>query len=320
MPDSKFVAHCAACGHTYRVPSDVKVYPCKECGGEVHADVEEQEVHMPKHRSIRDRHPRSKASKGPWIAVLIVAAIAGFGMLGSAQGWFGFLTGAESDFDEVTAQFVEHWNAGDLDALADMHHPSKSAEFRKTLELVRDHRGWAGGFPAVVEEQHGITDREGEVQSKAAIELRFDGIGLGGEDIAGWGSVMWQFEPARQRWYIFGMRLVPSPLEPRAREFAEAWGLSSTGELERFFKPTTKDKMVELVRKFGKKGGWLDRHPTIRATTVTGEEAVRQPSAGLLGGKGVFSEHTTTGKPLIAKWVFNSDLDQWVVIGFKSFP
>lgn len=328
MSDSKFVAHCASCGHAYKVPSDSKVYPCKECGGEVTADVEAPDSsaeHMPKHRSIRERHPHEATTKVPAITGGVLLVLIVLGALGYVRGWFGFLTGAEPDFDKVTASFVEDWNAGDLEALAKSYHPSKAEDFRKTLGLIRKHRGWTAGFPVVRKETHELTKGTVDAPELADIVFSFDGIGTGGEELEGWGIASWQFEPSRDRWYMYKLRLCPSPLGDRPLEFAEAWGLSSIGELERFLSPATKDDLVGMVGKYAKQHGWLGEHPKVVQTLVSGEDAARQPPAGISGGQlvsatPVLSTHKTTKNPLVAKWAFNSGLDQWVIVGFKAFP
>jgi len=323
MSDSKFVAHCAACGHTYKVPSDTKVYPCKECGGEVTADVEE---HLAAHRSIRERHPHEATTKVPAYTAAVLLVLVVLGGLGYVQGWFGFLTGAEPDFDKVTASFVENWQGGDLEALSGKYHPKKAEAFAETLGLIQKHRGWSGGFPAVLKETHKLTKGTADAPELAEIAFSFEGLGKGGEDLEGWGTASWQFEPSRDRWYMYNLRLCPSPLGDRALEFATAWDTSSMGELERFFKPTTKEDMVGMVGKYGKKHGWLGNHPKIVQTVVTGEDEARQPPLAIPGGgtavsmTAVLSKHTTKQDPLVAKWVFSSDLDQWVIVGFKSFP
>jgi hypothetical protein len=322
MSDSKFVAHCASCGHAYKVPSDTKVYPCKECGGEVSADVEAPELdideeHLPKRRSIRERHPHESTTKVPMIVLGVLLVLGAIGAVGYVQNWFGFLTGAEPDFGKVTTTFVDEWNAKDLDAMAANYHPKGVEAFRTTLDLVAQHRGWEAGFPLVTSEAHKITKGTVADPKLGEIHFEFKGTGKGGDDLAGSGVASWQFEPSRDRWYMYDLKLVPWPLEPRVLDFVSAWGLSSLGELERFFKPKTKDEMVALVEKFGKKHGWLDRFPVLQKMSISGEEGAHSP---IPSTKGVFSEHATAKKPLVVKWVFNRDLDQWVILGFKSFP
>jgi DNA-directed RNA polymerase subunit RPC12/RpoP len=84
MPDTKFVARCADCGHAYKVPNETKVYPCKECGGDVCAaaeepeldeELQEEEPTMPEERSIRARHTAKPKSKVPMIVGAVVVTL-----------------------------------------------------------------------------------------------------------------------------------------------------------------------------------------------------------------------------------------------------
>lgn len=326
MPDRKFVAHCRECGHTYKVASETKVYPCKECGAEVVADVAGEELelvpeeHLPEPRSIRERHPHSGPNKGLMMTLLVVVVLAAGGVMGYAMGWFGFLTGAQPNFNKVTETFVEDWNTGDLDAIAESYHPSKIEEFRATLGRIQVNRGWESGMPKITGEEHGLTEGTDENPEQAMIQFEFTGIGKGASSVPGWGQLSWQFEPSRNRWYIFAMRLVPSPLEPQVGAFQDAWNTSDLDALLPFFKPKTANQMTELVTKWGKKKGWLGAHPRILSMEITGEEGARRRSAALLGTPDVLSEGVTGGDPLTTKWIFNTEYDSWYVIGFKSFP
>ena len=327
MSDTKFVAHCADCGHAYKVPSETKVYPCKKCGGEVCAQAEETEPEeelevLPEHKSIRQRHPREKASKSPMILGGTVLALVAIGALGYAQGWFGFLTGAEPDFEKVSSNFVEDWNGSELLALEASYHPSKQEEFHETLISISQGRGWSTSFPSITSENHKIVEGSEGTPEKATIDFQFVGLGLGAEDVEGSGSVAWQFEPSRDRWYIYDLKLTPSPLEPRASGFREAWAKSDVNALRPYFRDSSETQMVDLVSKFSGLGDWQAEFPAITGAASSGEELARSPTAFLLGAGGgeVLTEYTTAGKPLTVKWSFSRTTDTWNVTGFKSFP
>jgi len=325
MPDRKFVAHCAACGHTYKVSSEEKTYPCKECGGEVHADLEPvldeaTDEYLPGHRSIRERHPHSGPKKGSGLALVALVVFGGLGILGYGLGWFGFLTGAEPDFDKVTMSFVEDWNASDVDALADDYNPSKQDEFRAKLERIRAGRGWESVLPSITGESHGLSKGTAEDPELAVIDFEFTGIGKGASSVPGWGQASWQFEPSLDRWFLFDLRLVPTPLAPRADGLLAAWNQSSMDALGPYFRPTSVAPMVEMVQKWGKRKGWLGAHPPVRSMSISGEEEARRQGVSLIDVPDVLSEGATAGDPLVAKWTFSPELDDWYVIGFKSFP
>lgn len=324
MSDTKFVAHCADCGHAYKVPSETKVYPCKECGGKVCAQVEDEEPEeeleeVPQHRSISQRHPRAKSSKTPMIIGVTVIGLALVGALGYAQNWFTFLSGAEPDFNKVAEAFVADWNSRNLDALEAAHHPSKQAEFGATLATISSGRGWSTAFPNVTSETHRISKGTVENPEQAIIDIKFTGLGLGAEEAEGWGTVSWQFEPSHDRWYIFDLTLAPSSLEPRARAFQEAWASSDLNALRPFFLDAEEKRMIDLFSKWGEIGGWQGEHPPITGMSSSGEEVARKTSAHLYREE-VLTTYQTGKGPLTIKWAYSGAEDTWNVKGLKESP
>jgi hypothetical protein len=326
MSDTKFVAHCADCGHAYKVPSQTKIYPCKECGGEVCAldegpedefDDDEQGVGFDK-RPISQRHHRTETNRKPLIAVVSIGVVFAISFTGYMQNWF---TG-ESDFNNVTVSFVENWNTGDIEALEASYHPSKREEFRSTLNAIADGRGWPTGFPKVTTEKHAITEGTEDAPELATIEFSFTGIGKGGERIGGWGQADWQYDPPRSRWLMSNLRLIPSMLEPRAAGFREAWNTSDPNALRPYFTDAHETAMIGIIEKKDEERGWGGLYVEITSMNITGEEEMRKVTSFLLAGSDleVLSNYTTASGNLIVKWKYNNEHDTWFAKGFKSFP
>ena len=325
MSDTKFVARCADCGHAYKVPNETKVYPCKECGGDVCAAAEEpepeeevlEEEHpeptMPEERSIRARHTAKPKSKTPMILGAIVVLLLAVGGVGYGLGWFGFLTGAEPDFDKVTASFVEDWNATDVEALKAYSHPAKLEEFSAKFDAIQTQRGWTS-FPMVDEEMHEVHEPTVDRGKTATIGLKY----TDGADKMEWATIHWQFFEQQKRWHIYDFQVVPRRLLPVAEQFKEAWAGSDFEALRPFFKPSTGDKMIALYTDQATKNGWADSFPELGAITITGEDGMRAP-ASFLAEKPHVSFDSPDG-PLSGSWIYNKDKDTWYNLGLKLVP
>lgn len=325
MSDTKYLARCADCGHAYKVPSATKVYPCKECGGDVCAMVaepaeeeelveeEESEPTLPEERSIRARHTAKPKSKVPMIlgaAALVLAAVGG---VGYGLGWFGFLTGAQPDFDKVTASFVKDWNATNMEALKAYSHPAKLDEFSTKFDAIQTQRGWTS-FPTIDQEVHEVMESTADKGKTAKIGLSYSE----GDDTAEWATIHWQFFDQQRRWHIYDFDVVPMRLMPVAEKFQTAWSDGDFESLRPFFKPGTEEKMVELYTKQANKNNWMDSFPVLGKITIENEEGMRSP-ANFLAEKVYVSFHTPDG-PLSGPWAYNKDKNVWYNNGLKEIP
>ena len=329
MSDTKYVARCADCGHAYKVPSATKVYPCKECGGDVCAMVdepapkeeelveeEENEPTFPEERSIRARHTAKPKSKVPMILGAVVVVLAAVGGVGYGLGWFGFLTGAQPDFDKVTASFVEDWNTTDMEALKAYSHPAKLEEFSAKFDAIQAQRGWTS-FPTIAEERHEVIEPTVEKGKTAKIALKY----TEGDATEEWAIIHWQFFDQQKRWHIYDFDVVPTRLKPVAEKFQVAWADGNFDSLRPFFKPGTEDKMIELYIKQATKNNWLESFPVLGKITIENEEGARVPGPVLAGlAEKIYVTFDTPDGPLSGPWAYNKDKSAWYNKGLKEIP
>jgi hypothetical protein len=306
---------CGSCGKVFRVPSAERTYTCKACGGEVSAEPAEapttdgphpvEEEHVPRFGARwQETHP-TKSRAWVWISALLVVVLGGGGYIVWAA------SRPVADIQATTAELVSAWQAADLDLLAGFHHPTRRAEFRKRLQVIADHRGWQSGFPQVGDQSAKVSEGTTEDPDLGLSSLSFDG---------GWAEFNWQYEPARNCWYIYGFDLAPPPLAPRAEDFRATWGSSSPEAMAPFFREEYRDKWVDLFQRKARQDEWASGWPELAAPRIQGEEELlAAPGTPVQPHKLVCTFALSGGGELVVRWGHDDASDEWLVGGI-DFP
>ena len=164
-----------------------------------------------------------------------------------------------ADLQVATSQLASAWQAADLDALAEFHHPTRRTEFRTRLEAIAANRGWQAGFPAIGAQSASVSAGTPEKPELGTSSLSFGD---------GWAELDWQYEPARNCWYLYGFDLAPPPLTPRAEAFRAAWTSSSPEAMAPFFLEESRGKWVDLFQRKARQDAWASGWPELGAPRI----------------------------------------------------
>lgn len=351
MTETSYIGACDSCGKRFRLPDSSKAFRCKACGGTVRASADDEPAapSPPPERPAREagsagraatrrggardgaedgaERPRGSArrrqaetqSRTGWYILGGVMALIAVGGALHGLGLTSALTGAEDDIDEVMLSFVADWEAGDLSDMAGYHHPTERDEFEARLERIAENRGWGSGFPEIVQKMSLDLGPRSAGTRTAGMLLEWSMRGNAGEPPEG-ARIDWQFDDRGGRWYIFGFRITPPPLDERAEGFASAWNTGDAEALRPFLKESRAEKAIDLIERKSDQLGWV-KLPALATTLVEGEDAA-SPFDALGGSRGApTATHTLAdgGGELVVKWLYEIDRDTWNARSFK-FP
>ena len=324
MQATKFLAHCGACGHAYRISDPERTYGCKECGGTVAVDDEleeyaydedeDEDEEQPEleHRSLSARHQHEdKASPLRWIIPILAIVVMGGGGLYSL-GYFDKWVGGEKDLVKVVDTVKGSWAINDRVGLRTHFHPDVAERFDATIDKVLGRAGLDGILPT-------ITSGTGQLTDGSAERPR---LGVSNFTLAGtpsWADLTWQFEPAHNRWYVVGLRFGPPSLDDRVARLQELWAESSLEALRPMYSTKNAPRMIEILGTLTKNRRWTT-FPVLEDPVTTGLEQASTPAALAEGTSTVTTTFHTRRGDVTVKWGFNGVHHDWMIKGYELPP